>query len=723
MGISLEDIPLPVLVSDADGKLVNCNSKFTELILSIPIETSTGKHLDKLFGENNLGRLLLLSNGIRDEGLTNKANTCVIKCTDGKSRSFNILKSVSEDYFGLASVNVFTFIDISAQSRAENDYTRKDRMFKLMNACNLELIRSTDKTDLLMRICQIMIEIGGYHSIWVGMTDEKNHLKTFAQWSVDDSLEQILPLQPDDWDFRFSPGGIAINTGASFIIQNLGEYKHDFKWKSYAIENNILSVASIPFYIGDSSTGIMIINSTEKNSFEHEKVMFLNDLAENITYGISYLDIFFEMKYVEQQLRQNEQKFRSVVQELVDGVAISDEYGKIIVWNNSMENIVSIAEPEMMNKYIWDFQYEISPEEIKTTENYNKIKVKLKEYLEKGVPQKKTSYERKFVCRSGETKIIESTLFSVRSSNGNLLVNIIRDITKSKHAEDEIKKLNSELEVRVIERTMQLEEALRDLKMEVNIRQRMNDELRKSKDETSKALIKEKELVGLKNRFISMISHEYRTPLTIILSSVNLIERFNSKKQPENALKYINKIKKSVSDLTLLLEDVLMIGRADAGILKANLRFIDIVQLCKESIDDVITIYNSNFKIDLNTAGTPGEVYTDPNLLKNILINLLTNACKFSGNKPVINLSLEETEASYLISVIDNGIGISEEDQAMLFTMFVRGSNSVSIPGTGLGLSIVKRCVDMLGGKLELKSRLNEGTTFVVCLPKQKLAL
>lgn len=609
-------------------------------------------------------------------------------------------------------------IDVTERKNAENELERLNRLLRLMSTCNLELIRSTDKTDLMMRICQIMVEVGGFNSIWIGLTDEKENLVSFAQWGLDDAMLMELQIRPGDRDYKTSPAGRALSNGSTYIIQDLKNSSDEFNWKKAAVGKGIRSVAAIPFYLGSNSTGVMVINSIEFNSFRQEETNFLNDLAENITYGVSYIDIFYDMKNVEQQLRVSDKKFRSVVQELIDGITISDEEGKIIVWNNAMENILGMAEKEMLNRYIWDFQYEISPNELKSEEHYNKIKSKTIDYLKQGIPNTKSYYERKYQCKGGEQKTIEGSLFSVRTANGFMLVNIIRDITRSKKAEDEIKKLNSEMEVRVIERTMQLEEALRDLKMEVNIRQRMTDELRKAQDETSKALIKEKELVELKNRFISMISHEYRTPLTIILSSTNLVERFNNRKQPEKSQKYITKIKKSVRDLTLLLEDVLMISRSDAGVIRANMIPTDIENLCRESIDDVLSIYDYIHEIQLTKEGNFSSVRTDAIVLKNILINLLTNAIKFSGETPDVKMKLKETEDFYELYVIDNGIGISEEDKGVLFDQFIRGSNAVSIPGTGLGLSIVKRCIDLLGGRVEVESSLGKGSTFVIFLPK-----
>ncbi len=402
--ISLETIPLPVLEVGPDGTVIGCNSMFALQIACLSQENICGKNIDDLFADcaKEIRQLLTSEKTGTKDG--SSCITCKIVCRNSEMQYFKIMKSFNDDKNEL-SYTLF-FVDITPQHKAEADFGQKDILFKLMNACNQELIRSTDKTDLLMRICQIMVEIGGYHSIWVGMTDEKDHLKPFAQWSVDDKMQQLMNLKPEDTDYNYSPAGMAIKTQASFIIQNLNDYKNDFKWKAHAIESGIKSVASIPFYIGDSYTGVMIVNSTAERHFGQDKVIFFNDLAENITYGISYIDIFFEMKYVEQQLRQNEQKFRSVVYELVDGVAISDESGKIIVWNNSMEHIVGIAEPEMMNKYIWDFQNEITGGDVKSTENYNKIKVKLQDYLRKGVPQKKKSLERKIICRTGETKVI-----------------------------------------------------------------------------------------------------------------------------------------------------------------------------------------------------------------------------------------------------------------------------------------------------------------------------
>jgi len=213
-----------------------------------------------------------------------------------------------------------------------------------------------------------------------------------------------------------------------------------------------------------------------------------------------------------------------------------------------------------------------------------------------------------------------------------------------------------------------------------------------------------------------MASHEFRTPLSTVLSSATLISRYTKEDEQDKRDKHIKRIKDSVKHLNELLEDFLSLGKLDESRIKAETSAFNVQEFLEELIDEMKSTQKEGQLIDQHYTGGK-EFVTDKRLLKNILINLLGNAIKFSAEGSVITLDIREQNDYLMLSVKDEGVGISEEDQQHLFSSFHRGKNAVNIEGTGLGLHIVKRYVDLLKGSIRLESSMNSGTTVFVRLP------
>ncbi|MFB2771724.1 PAS domain S-box protein [Pelatocladus sp. BLCC-F211] len=235
------------------------------------------------------------------------------------------------------------------------------------------------------------------------------------------------------------------------------------------------------------------------------------------------------------------------------------------------------------------------------------------------------------------------------------------------------------------------------------------------------ALEKEKELNELKSRFITITSHEFRTPLTTILSSSELLEHYHHKWTEEKLLSHIRRIQTSVKHMTDMLNDVLVIGKAEVGRLDFKPISLDLVEYCHDLIQELQqdgdTEDDTENAIAFHCEYESMHCRMDKNLLGHILRNLLTNAIKYSFNGGIIKFTLTEQENRVVFEVKDQGIGIPQEDLPLLFDSFHRAANVGNIPGTGLGLSIVKKCVDLHQGKILVHSEVEVGTTFTVILP------
>jgi PAS domain S-box-containing protein len=235
--------------------------------------------------------------------------------------------------------------------------------------------------------------------------------------------------------------------------------------------------------------------------------------------------------------------------------------------------------------------------------------------------------------------------------------------------------------------------------------------------ELLRTLAREKELGQLRSNFVSMVSHEFRTPLGIIQSSAEILKDYLDQLEPADREEYLQSICKNTHRMAGLMEEALLIGSLDSGKAEFKTGSLDLPTFARRLVDEVLSATDRRCPIELLLGEIPAEIQADERLLRHILTNLLTNAVKYSDGGRVVWFEIGCHEAEIVFAIRDRGIGIPEADQEWLFNAFHRGQNVIGRPGTGLGLVIVKRCVDLHGGKIKVESKLNEGTTVTVRLP------
>jgi PAS domain S-box-containing protein len=233
----------------------------------------------------------------------------------------------------------------------------------------------------------------------------------------------------------------------------------------------------------------------------------------------------------------------------------------------------------------------------------------------------------------------------------------------------------------------------------------------------SKSLSVEKELNDLKSRFVSMASHEFRTPLSSILSSVELLEAYSQIWDESKRKHHFHRIKESINIMNVLLEDILVIGKIDGGKFKSNPVEICPIDLCNQTVEEMVLNDKGQHKIHYNVIGSCKKIKLDPDILRQIITNLLSNAIKFSlpGGKIDVDLLCDDSAMKFVLS--DEGIGIPENDLSRLYDPFMRGANVGAVPGSGLGMTIVKNAVELCNGQIEVISRENKGTKVIVNIP------
>lgn len=387
----------------------------------------------------------------------------------------------------------------------------------------------------------------------------------------------------------------------------------------------------------------------------------------------------------------------AIIETAIDGIITIDDKGLIESINPSALKIFGYDEQELIGKNI----SVLMPEPDKSRHDGY-----LHRYQNTG--------EKKIIGKGREVKGLRKggsefpfrlAVSEVQFHDRVIYTGFIHDLSKEKEAEEFLKNYTTELEELVESRTKSLKQMLY--------------ELQDAKEEANLSLEKEKELNRMKSRFVSMASHEFRTPLSSMQLSVVLIEKYLQNSDNAQILKHLHKIKNAIASLNGILNDFLSLEKLEAGIVAPHYDLFDVVKFSEELAEEMQLITKDDQIIIYQHTGSESEINLDQNLLRNCLMNLISNAIKYSGEHTLIEFSTEIDKEHYLFSVKDNGIGIPQEDHAALFQPFFRAHNTGNIPGTGLGLNIVLRYVNLMDGHIHFESQPDAGTLFALSFKRK----
>lgn len=383
--------------------------------------------------------------------------------------------------------------------------------------------------------------------------------------------------------------------------------------------------------------------------------------------------------------------FKALFKYATLGILITDQHGCITAINPFSIKEFGYAEEELLGQKIEiliPFRYHHSHEE-----DRNRYFIK---------PQSRPmglGIDLFALRKDGTEFPVEVSLGSFDHDGEKFVIAFISNISIRKKSESDIRKLNDELETTVQQRTIELTNAMHQLEI--------------SKEGLSKALEKEKELSELKSRFVSMASHEFRTPLSTVLSSSYLIKKYVNAEEQGKREKHLERIVSSVNMLTHILNDFLNLGKIEEGKIQIRMTEFNIEESLTAIVHEIEDSLKPGQKIQYNHQGAK-FVVLDNSLLKHIILNLISNASKFSPENKLIEIETELQPHFLKLSIRDYGMGISNDDQKHLMERFFRGSNVANIQGTGLGLHIISKYAELMDGVVECKSNLNTGTEFIV---------
>lgn len=409
--------------------------------------------------------------------------------------------------------------------------------------------------------------------------------------------------------------------------------------------------------------------------------------------ALAFVNDITQHEYVKDQLRASEQNMRILIEHTPAAIAMFDPHMHYIAVSRRFLKDYQLNGCDVTGKSHYDVFPDLSS---MWRERYQRCLT----------GETSRCDEEQFLRTSGKIDWIQWELCPWYTANGSIggAIFFSEVITTQKLLEERLRDYAIDLERVVKERTKSLQQVVEQLEI--------------AQQELTGSLEKEKELNQLKSRFVSMASHEFRTPLTTILLSATLIDKYANQNNNPHISQHTGKIKKATFNLTGILDDFLSLEKLETGHVSPAFIDFDIVNFGKEITEEMQLAAKREQHICFSHKGARRTVHLDNKMLKNCIINLVSNAIKYSGEKTTIQFETEIVDQVFKVTVRDNGIGIPESEQKHLFEAFFRAHNTGSIPGTGLGLNIVARYVKLMHGNIEFISEVNKGTSFMLTFPQ-----
>ena len=408
---------------------------------------------------------------------------------------------------------------------------------------------------------------------------------------------------------------------------------------------------------GDTFGVIAVQHHRNPSAYGEEEKQILSFVAGQIAQAI-------ERKRAEQALRESEEKFRALFAASSQGVMLHDERQYLEVNPAGMRILGYNSPEELIGKHPRDTSPPFQP----NGESSASLSAK---YIDQCMTRGSARFEWVSRTAQGRDIPLEVALTRIQWSGRQIIQAFITDISERKQAEAELQK----------------------------------------------ALAREKELGQLKSNFVSMVSHEFRTPLGVIMSSAEILEAYLDQLDPAERREQLQSIQKNTRRMANLMEEVLLLGMVEAGKMDFKPSALDLRLFCTRLFDELQTATERKCPLVFNASNVPAEAFADERLLRHIFGNLVGNAIKYSPPGIPVEIDVRPEGREAICFIRDRGPGIPTEDQGRLFDAFYRGSNVRDVPGTGLGLTIVKRCVELHRGRIEIESAAGTGTTVILSLP------
>ena len=403
--------------------------------------------------------------------------------------------------------------------------------------------------------------------------------------------------------------------------------------------------------------------------------------------------------------------FNVLFESVSEGVIVVDKNQKIVLTNLSAENMFGYSKDELVNQHL----NILIPQKYHANHG-DHVEAFMKHKESRQMGRGRDLYG---VNKNGTIFPVEAGLNPLRMNGQELVMALVIDISVRKKQEQELLELNTQLEKKVSERTSELQTMVEELKQ---VNQERDVEIKKrieAQNRTQNALKKEKELNELKTKFLSLVSHEFKTPLSGILTSAMLLGKYKLTEQQERRDKHIKTIVDKVHYLNNILNDFLSIEKLETGKIKYNFSTFKISKVVNEVVYNANMLLKDGQKINYPENIDYYSMHQDEKIVELALSNLVHNAIKYSSENTEVDIQITQDGTNTTFIVKDNGIGIPAHEQKRIFNRYFRAENALLTQGTGIGLNIVKSHLENLNGTISFKSEEHKGSVFAFVLPNE----
>lgn len=667
----IENIKLGLMEVDLDEKIIYVNDSFCD-ITGYAREELMGRNAKKVFITEEDDETDQKVEEVRHERKQDESSAYElrIKRKNGEYIWVIISGTPVKDNDGRIIGSLGIHHDITSRKEQEIQLEEKNKelkqqqqYLKAVNEFSAALINTDTVREIVEEVTTNIVEKFGFTDCVVYLVNSSRTL-----------LGQVSAygVKVDNGDL-VNPIFIEMGKGVVGFVAESGkaEIVSDTTKDSRYIEDveTGLSELAVPIVSDGEVVGVIDSENPKKNYYTQQHLETLTTISNLAANKIKNAIINEKREMAEFALKENEAKLKAVIDSALDAVITIDEFGVVTEWNTHAEELFGFSKAEAVGTLLSDM---IIPEEYREAHENG-----MRHFLKTGHgPVLNNRIEISGLNKKKEHFPIELSIVPVKNEDQYFFSAFVRDITSRKKLEE-------------------------DMKL---------------------ALEKEKEIREMKSKFVSMTSHEFRTPLTTIKSNVELLSFYLDKNgfaDNPKIEKNFYRINLEIQRLNVLMNDILMIGRLESGKMPFKPQMVDVKKLCEELVDQKTNDLEIGRTIDIKIIGEAQKVELDTNIYEHVINNLISNALKYSpvDKSPVITLNYLEEHLK--ISIQDKGIGISEKDQEQLFESFFRADNVGTIQGTGLGLTIVKQFLDMHDGEIKVESEIGKGTIFHIDQPYQ----
>jgi len=562
---------------------------------------------------------------------------------------------------------------VNKSTRDEEDILHLSRLYAVLSLVNQAMVRARSPEELFADVCRIAVENGAFMLVWIGLHDPETHAVIPVAWAGEpqDFVRKVNVIA-DDRPRGQGPTGTAIREGLPVIINNVLTSRYAFPWREELDAAGIRAAASFPISIGDTVRGALTLYVSEIDFFKEKEIALLKGVAEDISFSLERMEEEKQRRQAEDALKESEWRYREVFDNASNGIFVLDvtpegkfRYASL---NPSGEKMLGYSIADISGK---------SPEEFLPPENAEILNANYSKCIKAGA---QVDYEYDINLNAGY-RYFHTTLVPVRDKSGRIcrIIGIADNITERKRAEEELKKLNENLEYLIAKRTVQLEAANKELEA-----------------------------------FCYSVSHDLRAPLRSIDGfSQALLEDYGDKLDAQGQ-DYLRRVRAASQHMAQLIDDLLKLSRVTRREI-----CVKKVNLSKMALAIVAELKSAQPERRVDFVIAP-EVYVngDEGLLMVLLENLMDNAWKFTSKHQHarIEFGVIEDGGKEVYFVSDDGAGFDMAYAGKLFGAFQRLHAMNEFPGTGIGLATVQRIIHLHGGRVWAEGAVEKGATIYFTL-------